>query len=73
MAIVVLDSGTEILCPSCKTVMVVARRNVFKGRVLKSEDFEPVRATPKDGELMECPDCKVAYGAMKLYTKDGWV
>lgn len=73
-----LPKGTEITCPKCCKIMLIAKEEISQGDTVSSDNFEQVEFKGSIGTKMECPDCKAAFGEINfgyswLHTKKGWV
>jgi hypothetical protein len=74
-----IPEGTEITCPGCHYIMLVASKDVYPGDRIgpSSFTFAEFYATP--GERLACPNCCEEFcrigpkGVFELHTESGWV
>jgi hypothetical protein len=71
--------GLRILCPSCRRVMAIVRKEIQPGDQFTSDKFEGVDAPLVKGTAMRCPydNTDYAVGGIKsmIYVSgyEGWV
>ena|GEM_PF-4586802 len=52
-----LEQGTEIVCPTCDQVMLIARVTITSGMRIGPENFHQVGFKGQSKDRMVCPDC----------------
>lgn len=73
-----LAKGTEIVCPNCNEIMLIAIDDIFIGTVIGPHHFEQVKFRGEKGSPLFCPDCKTNFFRTseetggQLYTTRGW-
>jgi hypothetical protein len=74
-----LYPGLKILCPSCRRVMAIVRKEMVPGDTFTSDKFEAVEAVLTKGAAMRCPydntDYAVGGAKSNIYVAgyEGWV
>lgn len=61
----VMPAGTKVVCPECKRVMVIAKRDIQTGDSLNSETFQNVDFAGASGSKAECPFDGTPFGRVK--------
>jgi len=75
---VAVRKGLKIVCPSCKSIVGEALRDVEWGEILTEENITIYDAQLKEGDKIVCPKCgfplcvETPLGAL-LHTEEGWM
>lgn len=74
-----IAQGTEVVCPKCKQVMLIANRDILSGDTVNAEAFDQIGFKGGNGCAMECPHDQTPFGrggsACQVYVRgyEGWV
>jgi len=73
--ILALPRGVTIICPACGLRIATVIKALYRGQVIRAENFKPLVPNVEHGEGFKCIKCSADYFLMgKFYIEDlGWM